>query len=121
MTLAEYVKKVMKEKKLSGAEVERRSEGLISDSYLKDITSGKTKRPSLETLKGLARGLGVSYYDELLRVASGDPLEKGWTPESLADAIQRIVSSEGLTEIVQAGLGKDEETLKRTAKRLKRL
>jgi transcriptional regulator with XRE-family HTH domain len=120
MTLAAYVKQVMKEKKLSLAEVERRSDGLISDSYLTDIINGKTKRPSLETLKGLAKGLGVSYYDELLRVASGDPLKKGWTPESLAETIQKIVASEGMTEVVQAAVGKDELTLKRVAKQLQR-
>jgi transcriptional regulator with XRE-family HTH domain len=120
MTLSEYVQQVMAAKGLNQADVARNSQGLISDSYLQDIISGKTKRPSLETLKGLAKGLGVSYYDEMLRVASGDPLEKGWTPESLVYALGKIVRSDALTDAVQQLVKMPEEEVQSVCRRLKR-
>src|SRR5215470_10026303 len=118
MTLSEYANQVMSEKGLKQADVVRNSEGLISDSYLQDILSGKTKRPSLETLKGLAKGLGVSYYDEILRVASGDAIEKGWTPESLVYALGKIVKSDALTDAVQQLVKMPDEEVQTVARRL---
>lgn len=120
MTLSEYVQQVMAEKGLNQADVARNSQGLISDSYLQDIISGKTKRPSLETLKGLAKGLGVSYYDEVLRVASGDTLEKGWTPESLVYALGKIIRSDALTDAVQQLVKMPDEEVQSVCRRLKK-
>ncbi|MGH9765030.1 MAG: helix-turn-helix domain-containing protein [Blastocatellia bacterium] len=118
MTLGDYVKRKMEEKKLSSLDVEKRSGGLISDSFVDQIRLGQSKRPSVKTLRGLAVGLGVDIL-EVLAAAEGREPPPGWTPHSLADAVQKIVASEGLTEVVQAAVGKDEETLKRVARRLR--
>lgn len=66
-----YVRRVMREKNLSVAEVERRSVGEISDSYVHGIMSGKVKGSQTVTkLKALAHGLGVNE-DEIFAVARG--------------------------------------------------
>lgn len=60
--------------------VEFKSRGLISSVYVNDIIQEKTVNPTVEKLKALARGLGVSE-DEIFDVARqidrtirGDPL-----------------------------------------------
>jgi hypothetical protein len=57
-------------------------------------------------------------YEELLKVASGYPREKGWTAASLVDAIVKISGSEDLTRIVKALLVMDEGEVKKLADRL---
>ena len=66
-----YVRRVMREKGLTVADVERRAAGEISDSYVHGIMSGKVKGSQTVTkLKALAHGLGVNE-DELFAVARG--------------------------------------------------
>jgi transcriptional regulator with XRE-family HTH domain len=66
-----FVRRVMREKNLSIADVERRAGGEISDSYVHGIMSGKVKGSQTVTkLKALATGLGVSE-DEIFAVARG--------------------------------------------------
>ena len=119
MTLSEYVDRVMSEKGLSAYEVERRCDGQISDSYVQRIRDGASKRPSVPRLRALAKGLGVDF-NEILTVAEGREPGPGWTPQSLVDAMQKIVASEALTEMVQEAVSKDEESVKRALKYLKR-
>lgn len=74
-TLAEYVTRVMQERKLSFQEVEDRSRRGgrrgISRGYVNQIASGKFQNPSRLLLLGLAHGLGVSE-DEVFAVARGE-------------------------------------------------
>lgn len=69
-SLARYVRRVLKEKGLSYAEVEERSEGAISDSYIGNIVTGSVGSVTVAKLKALARGLDVSE-DEIFGVARG--------------------------------------------------
>jgi transcriptional regulator with XRE-family HTH domain len=69
-TLSQYVRRVMAEKKLSAVEVECRSGSEISRTYVWSIAHGRHKNISVEKLRALARGLGVSQ-EELFRVACG--------------------------------------------------
>jgi transcriptional regulator with XRE-family HTH domain len=106
-TLAEYVTRIMQEKKLRPKDVERRSSGEIDDAYVIKIMKGITTNPSISKTQALAKGLGVDE-DELFRVARGLPLKgkltKGgepWPGPILAKAIERIVASPELTRAVQ--------------------
>lgn len=119
MTLAEYVRKIMKEKGLSLYKIAKRSEGQISHSYIQDIVSGKTKRPSAEKLKGLAKGLGENYQD-LANIAGGYQREKGWTAESITQAMVKIVENEKIGEAVRALLEKSSDDIERFSRYLKR-
>jgi transcriptional regulator with XRE-family HTH domain len=69
-TLARYVSRILKEKGLTPLEVKELSGGKITDGYVRGITSGKAKNPSVLKLKALARGLNVDE-DELFSVARG--------------------------------------------------
>ena len=73
ISLAEFVKKKRAEMRLSTTDVERRSGGRISDSYISRIENGHIHNVSPNKLDALAEGLGVPV-DELYRVARGlDP------------------------------------------------
>lgn len=72
-TLDKYVRRVLKEKELTLSAVERQAGGDISDSYVASITTGNVRNLSLEKLKALARGLGVTER-EIFAVACGVPL-----------------------------------------------
>jgi transcriptional regulator with XRE-family HTH domain len=71
--LSEYVDRKMKEKNLSTYAVERMSGGEISQSQVSRIRNGGSKNPSAETLKALAKGLGV-VEGELFAVIRGKNL-----------------------------------------------
>ena len=73
-TLAQYVTRIMKEKKLRPKDVERRSGDEIDDAYVIKIMNGITTNPSISKTQALAQGLGVDE-DELFRVARGLPLK----------------------------------------------
>jgi len=72
--LAEYVRNALAAKNLNYREVARRSGGLISHATVGDVVNNPGRRFSLETLRALAKGLGVPE-DELLVVAAGRPLD----------------------------------------------
>lgn len=69
-----YIAQLIKDKGLNYREVARRSNGAISHSAVGDIINGRVSDIGIETLRGLARGLGVPER-ELLDVAigHGDP------------------------------------------------
>ena len=73
-TLAAYVTRIIKEKGLKHHEVTEIAGGEITEGYVRGIMSGKARNPSVDKLKALARGLGVSE-DEIFRVARGRPNE----------------------------------------------
>ena len=70
--LSSYVRRILREKGLTLSDVERRAGGEISDSYVAGITSGSVRNLTLDKLKALARGLGVSEY-RVIEIASGIP------------------------------------------------
>ncbi len=73
--LGGYVRRILKEKKLSLSNVEQRANGKISDSYICSISAGNVGSPTVGKLKALARGLGVPE-EEVFAVARGVPLEQ---------------------------------------------
>lgn len=69
-TLAQYVTRIIKEKRLKHHEVSQLSGGEITDGYIRGIMTGKANNPSVKKLQALARGLMVDE-DEIFRVARG--------------------------------------------------
>ena len=73
-TLAEYVRRVRGEKRLSLEDVQRNSRrhgAGISRGYVSQIENGYYRNPTPEKLRGLAAGLGVSE-EELFALARGE-------------------------------------------------
>jgi transcriptional regulator with XRE-family HTH domain len=100
-TLAEYVTRVIKEKRLKQEEVCRQSRGHITDGYIRGIMKGKARNLSVEKLKALALGLGVPE-DELFRVARGLPaFDRVGQPEELTYcSIIRLVGDSAKYRVV---------------------
>ncbi|HEY0100855.1 MAG TPA: helix-turn-helix transcriptional regulator [Pyrinomonadaceae bacterium] len=69
-TLGDFVRRVANEKGLSQREVARRSGGLISHVTVGDIINKNRGDVKTETLRGLAKGLGVTE-EEVFAVARG--------------------------------------------------
>lgn len=90
-TLARYVARVIQEKDLKHHEVKKMSGGGITDGYVRGILTGKATNLSVQKLKALARGLGVSE-DEIFRVARGLPLEGEGSPQEQPVSYRVIVN-----------------------------
>lgn len=69
-TLADYVRRIRNEKRLSLRDVSIRSAGEIANSHISRIENGEARNPTSETLRALAKGLEVSE-DEIFAVARG--------------------------------------------------
>src|SRR5437868_6503374 len=70
--LADYVKRIMRQKQLKLRDVEHRAGGKITNGYVSGIINGRIKNISLDKLKALAKGLEVDVY-ELFSAAIVDP------------------------------------------------
>ena len=69
-SLADYVRRVRREKAVSTMSVSKKSGGAISDGYVSRIENSQVKNVSLEKLRALAKGLDVSE-EEVFAVARG--------------------------------------------------
>lgn len=68
--LAEYVRRVRRDKNLSTSDVEKAAKGKISDAYVSQIENGYVKNVSIEKLAALAEGLSEPL-DDVIGAASG--------------------------------------------------
>jgi transcriptional regulator with XRE-family HTH domain len=108
--LSEFVRAVMNEKGLNYRQVAERSGGLISHTTVFDVVNLRSKDVKATTLRGLAKGLGVSD-DEIFSVARGksptdDPEYKNWKYATLFDNAKQLtpeqmVKFENIMEIAQ--------------------
>lgn len=69
-SLADYVRRLRGEKRLSLAEVSQLSGGHITRSHISRIENGELTNIGLDKLRALAKGLGISE-DEIFAVARG--------------------------------------------------
>lgn len=69
-SLAEYVARIMRDKNLSGYDIERLTHRQITQSYVNRIKNGEVKTPSAVKLTALAKGLSVTP-SELFAMVSG--------------------------------------------------
>jgi len=72
-SFGKFITRILHEKKLTLSDVERRTEGAISDSYLSYIIQEKGGNLTVKKLKVLAQGLGEPEV-VILEAASGIPL-----------------------------------------------
>jgi transcriptional regulator with XRE-family HTH domain len=101
MSLQDYLKQKMQEKGLTGKEIEKRSEGGITDSYISKILNGHTKKPSIPKLKALAKGLGVDER-EIFAAAGGALIEReSISASTLVFIMQKLVDNSDLITLVQ--------------------
>ncbi len=70
-SLKAYVCRMLKEKRLTLKEVERRSQQTISATYVSNILNNRTSNLTIEKIKALARGLGVSPQ-EIFAILQGN-------------------------------------------------
>jgi transcriptional regulator with XRE-family HTH domain len=102
MNLGSYIKEKRTEKSISARELSRRSG--ISQPYLSQLENGKNDNPSIEALKKLSKGLGVSYT-QLLEMA-------GHLPEGETERQKNIAkSARNNQEDIQKSVGSFKETI----------
>lgn len=92
--LADYVRRIRAEKKLSLNDVARQSGNLISRGYISQIENRYIVSVTANKLQALAKGLGVSE-DEIFAVArgkdpEGNPDFKRWKFASLFDEAEQL-------------------------------
>ena len=121
--LRTFVKKAMKEQGLSEWQIEKRAGSRITDSYVKDIISGRAKSIGVDKLNALAMGLGVDNVT-LFKIVSGEDADyeygDPWPSVVLAEAIDKIVHSPQLTVIVKKLLSAKPAQLRAVKKVLER-
>lgn len=106
--LSEYVKRVLKQKRLSLRDVQRQSGGKITQGYVGAIVNGSCKNLSVEKLKALSAGLTVEE-EELFRIARGVPEPSKFNPEGMdqnhlsifLDLMMKVASNSTLIELLE--------------------
>lgn len=63
LTISEFIRQQLQKSGLSQHDVERRSGGRITNSYLSKLLSGAASNLTVEKLKALADGLGVTHAE----------------------------------------------------------
>ena len=123
--LANYIARVLKEKRLSLRDVQAMSDSKITDAYVGSILRGRASNPSVEKLQALARGLGVDE-DEIFRVArgladsgSGASAVDPWHAVMILRLMEEVVSRPSVKEILEQVVelsDEDRAVVLRTAK-----
>jgi transcriptional regulator with XRE-family HTH domain len=98
-TLAQYIKRIMRQKELTIRDVELRCNKKLTHSYIARITNGKVKNPTLATMISLAKGLDEDLY-EIFRAASGQLPRQTIDPLLLLEVIQKVFLHPELLEVV---------------------
>ena len=118
VTLAEYVSRTLKEKKLNADGVAARSGGEIAANTVGKIARGETKHPSIPTLQALARVMDEGDEAVLGAAALGLRIPSPATPDQ-GDG--RITRSPALTELVKKLTEMDEKEIPKVLQSVKRL
>lgn len=99
--LSDYVRKVLRDKKLSYRDVANASGGLIRHNAVSDCVNNDTRNFTVQTLQGLARGLDESE-DIIFNLARGLPINSGMIVNARFAAIAE--GYEGVSEQVKENL-----------------
>ena len=105
--LSEYIKRVVKQKDLKLRDIERKSNGKITNGYISGIVNGKITNLSVDKLKALALGLDVDAHD-IFAAALGEEryrfrsISNKTAPNAqwLIEVMQEILASPELTNLV---------------------
>ena len=112
--LRAYIREVMHQKNLRAIDIEAQSDGNITDSYISDILSGKTKNISVDKVNALAQGMGMSSI-EVFKMASGDNLQEEndeWSKVDILKTIGALLYDPGLARIAIALVNADPAKIK---------
>jgi transcriptional regulator with XRE-family HTH domain len=101
-TLSQYVERIMRQKGLNHADVERECNSKISASYVGRIERGDVTNLTTEKMVGLAEGLGVDPY-EIFAVSYGKPPASQNYADVLVllDTVQKLVMNPEVLEAVE--------------------
>ena len=103
-TLSQYVRRVMKQKRMSARDIERNCGKKIDNSYISKIINGAVTNLTANAIVALAEGLEVNPH-ELFTVVSGHDTQPDQEamPDSflLVDMMQQLVMNPELMEILQ--------------------
>jgi transcriptional regulator with XRE-family HTH domain len=102
--LSQYIKLVMQQKGLNATDVERNSNGKISNSYVGKIARGRINNITIEALDGLAEGLDVDAYELFAIAYDKPPRNKNVStvdPLLLLAIMQKMVMNPKLIMVVQ--------------------
>lgn len=108
----------MKEKGLTGKDIERRSNGEITDSTISNIRAGRNLNLGLDTIHALATGLDVNPVEVFL-AASGQQVEREFTATRLAYIVQKLVDNSELFRLVEVVVNQKPAKIKQLSKSLK--
>jgi transcriptional regulator with XRE-family HTH domain len=102
--LAQYLDRLMRQKRLTPKELSRRSG--LTDNYIIRLRKGQQDNPTVESLKKLAAGLEVNAHD-LFPVASGvEPAtDSSIDLALLLDMMRKLISEPGGFEAFQQLMG----------------
>lgn len=101
--LSEFIRRVLRQKRLSLRDVERNSENAITGSYISKISKGKVRSMTVEKIDALAKGLGVDAFD-VFAAAFGKPhrREGELEPMLLIDVLHKVVANPQLVTVIQS-------------------
>ena len=100
--LSQYVERIIRQKGLSFADVERISDGKISASYIGRILKGEITNLTTEKMVALARGLDSSPYDIFAASYAGPPASRDYSDLLvLLDTMQKLVMNPDVFEAVE--------------------
>jgi len=123
--LRKYLREEIDRQGLTEWQIQKRADGKITDSYIKDILNGKTKSIGIDKLNALAKGLGADSI-ELFKLASGESIvpqqreQEPWTARGLVRVIDRILESPDLIAILKAVLSMRPAKVKALKKQLEK-
>jgi len=126
--LSQYVRRIMRMKRLTLRDIEVRSKGKITDGYISGIISGAAKNPSVEKVVALATGLGVGP-EELFYVACGLPARVPGSAHAMdtslaqqaVELMHQILINPDLMHIVQEAANLPPTERERALRSIKRL
>lgn len=103
--LSQYVQRILRQKKLSLADVERNSDKEITSSYISRIIKGTVTNLSVERIVALARGLDVDPH-EIFTVSVGQPPGNAADkhridPAVFVDTVHKLLINPELLELFQ--------------------
>jgi transcriptional regulator with XRE-family HTH domain len=103
-TLSQYVRRVMKQKRMSARDIERNCGKKIDNSYISKIINGAVTNLTANAIIALAQGLEVNPH-ELFTVVSGHDAQPDEETKLdsflLVDMMQQIVMNPELMEVLQ--------------------
>jgi transcriptional regulator with XRE-family HTH domain len=99
-TLGQYIKRIMRQKKLTVRDIEKGCDNELTHSYVARIIKDKVENPTLATMVALAKGLDEDLY-QVFKAASGQSPRETIDPLFLLEVIQKAFLHPELLEVIE--------------------